>query len=83
MTDPNVPIDPNTNQPFEDTPDTTGTDELPEGATVDDVKAFLAEAGDDPAERERRAGVAENFENAQEGENRKGVTDAIAQARQA
>jgi hypothetical protein len=49
--------------------------------TVDGVRTFLADASD-PDERGRRADAVEAAENDRDGDNRKGVIDAIEAARQ-
>lgn len=66
-----------------DTSDSSGDPELDAAmATVDDVRTYLTDESV-PEERRRRADAVEAAEDARPGDNRKGVMDAVAQAREA
>lgn len=66
----------------EPTADSTGDPELDEAMqTVDNVRTYLTDESV-PEERRRRADAVEAAENARPGDNRKGVMDAVAQARE-
>lgn len=61
-------------------PGSAATDDPTGDSTVDQVVAYLTADVDD-AERARRADIVEQVENDRPGENRKGVTAALDEAR--